>query len=178
MAGFDFSNATPVLVLNMDRKEGGDASRLFHPAADTEIRGLIASLPLPDEFLTQGGITKDEFADRFTTHYHAAEDSSKQLFKGLWIAQPEEGKETSKGGQLAVELKVAGVAVSGEIRNEKGEAYPLEYIHLVNNSLSFTFRNQGGTIFIVKAVLDKDRLDLQLSGIEQSFGTFKLTRQT
>jgi hypothetical protein len=162
----------------MDRKEGGDVSRLFHPATDTEIRGLIASLPLPDGFLIQGGITADEFADRFTTHHHAAEDSSRQLFKGLWIAQPEEGKEASKGGQLAVELKVAGAAVSGEIRNEKGEAYPLEHIHLVNNNLSFTFRNQGGTIFIVKAQLDKDRMDLQLWGTEELFGTFMLARQT
>lgn len=71
----------------------------------------------------------------------------------------------------------AGAAVTGEIRNAQGERYPLDHIHLVQNSLSFTFRNLNGTVYIAKAVLDKDRMDLKLWGIEGFLRGLTLIRQ-
>lgn len=42
---------------------------------------------------------------------------------------------------------------------------------------SLTFRNLNGTVHIVKAALDKDRMDLELWGIEGLQGGFALYRQ-
>jgi penicillin V acylase-like amidase (Ntn superfamily) len=177
IAGLDHSNGTPALVLNMDQKKGGDVTSLFHAIADKEIREFIAALPLPDDFFTQGGITKEDFVERFAAHFHATEDPARQFFRGAWNTKPEEGTKSSDGTGIAVELKVVGGAVTGEISNAKGEKYSIDHIHLVNKNLSFTFRNQGGTVFIVTAVLDKDRMDLQLSGIENLMGGFALYKQ-
>ena len=177
VTGLDFSNNTPAMVLDMDQKQGGDVAPIFHAATDREIREFIASLPLPDEFFAQGGITKEDFVERFATHSRAAEDPARQFFKGTWITKTEEGKKSSGGPEMAIELKAAGGAVTGEISNAKGEKYPLDHIHLVQNNLSFTFRNPGGTVFIVKAVLDKDRMDMQLWGIENLMGGFTLYRK-
>jgi len=177
VTGFDFSGHTPPMVLNMDQKRGGDVAPLFHAATDGEIREFIASLPLPADFFTQGGITKEDFVDRFATHFHAAEDPARQFFKGTWKTKSEEGKESPGDPGMAVELKVASEAVTGEISNAKGEKYFLDHIHLIQNNLSFTFRNMSGIVFIVKAVLDKDRMDLRLWGIEDFVGGFTLYRQ-
>jgi|WetSurSiteA1Bulk_404760.scaffolds.fasta_scaffold03492_2 penicillin V acylase-like amidase (Ntn superfamily) len=177
VTGFDFSNSTPPLVLEMDHKQGGDVAFLFHAVTDKEIRDFVAALPLPNEFFTQGGITKEDFVERFAAHSRAAEDPVRQFFKGVWKAKPEEGTKPPGGAGMTVELKVAGGAVTGEISNAKGERYSLDHIHLVNSDLSFTFRDLVGTVFIVRARLDKDRMDLQLWGIEDLVGGFTLYRQ-
>jgi hypothetical protein len=150
---------------------------LFHAATDREIREFIAVLPIPEDFFTQGGITKEDFVERFATHFHAAEDPARQFFKGTWKTKPEEGTNSSDSTGMTVELKVAGRAVTGEISNAEGEKYPIEHVHLVNSDLSFTFRNQGGTVLIVRAVLDKGRMDFEIWGIEDLMGGFTLYRQ-
>ncbi len=177
LAGFDFSSSTPVLVLDMDQKQGGDVTSLFHPATEAEIREFIASLPLPDNFFQEAGIAKADFVERFATHTRAAEDPARQIFRGTWSTMPEEGKPSSGPPDIAVELKTAGATVTGEIRNAQGEKYALDHIHLVQNSLSFTFRNLNGRVYIAKALLDKDRMDLQLWGIEGLLRGLTLTRQ-
>ena len=63
------------------------------------------------------------------------------------------------------------------IRNAQGEKYPVDHIHLVQNSLSFTFRNLNGRVYIAKALLDKDRMDLKLWGIDGFLRGLTLTRQ-
>jgi len=169
-AAFDFSNATPALVLNMDRKEGGDVAALFHPAGLPEIRAFIAALPLPDAFYAEIGLAKAEFVERFSTHHAAGADPARQPFRGVWETRPEAGKPEGAANdakpEVEVELKASGDAVSGEIRNAKGERYPLEHLHLIGGRLSFTFRSQGGTIYIVKAKLDGGRMSAQLWGID------------
>jgi choloylglycine hydrolase len=177
VADLDFSNRTPALVLNMDQKQGGDTASLFHAVTDREIREFIAALPLPDDFFTQGGMTKEDFVERFATHAHAAENPARQFFQGIWKTKPEEGTKPSGDAELTVGLKVVGGAVTGEIRNAKGEKYPLDHIHLVKDNLSFTFHDLRGTVFIVKAVLDVNKMDLQLWGIEDLMGGFALYRQ-
>ena len=177
LAGFDFSSSTPTLILNMDRKQGGDVTSLFHAATEAEIREFITSLPLPDDFYNQAGISKADFIERFATHTRAAEDPARQFFRGTWSTLPGEGKPSSDPPEMAVELKTAGAAVSGEIRNAQGEKYPLDHIHLVQNSLSFTLRNLNGRVYIAKAILDKDRMDLKLWGIEGFLRGLTLTRQ-
>jgi choloylglycine hydrolase len=177
LAGIDFSNSAPALVLNIDRKQGGDVTSLFHPATEAEIREFIASLPLPNDFFTEGGITKTDFVERFAAHTRAAEDPARQVFRGTWSTTPEEGKPSTGAPDIAVELKTTGAAVTGEIRNAQGEKYPLDHIHLVQKSLSFTFRNLNGRVYIAKALVEKDRMDLQLWGIEGLLRSLKLTRQ-
>jgi penicillin V acylase-like amidase (Ntn superfamily) len=177
LAGLDFSNQSPVLVLNMDQKQGGDVASLFHPATEGEIRDFIASLPLPESFFAEGGITRAEFAERFATHTRAAAEPARQYFAGTWATKADPAKKPAGPPDVAVELRASGGAVTGEIRNAKGEKYSIDHIHLVQDNLSFTFRNLNGTVYIVKAVLDKDKMDLGLWGIDGYLAGFALARQ-
>jgi hypothetical protein len=176
LADCDFSNDAPVLVLNMDQKQPGDVTRLFHPATDREIGDFIASLPVPDAFFTGFGIKKEEFVDRFTTHYHLAEDPARQYFKGTWRTTTRGGKEPEADDQYALELSVSGEAVDGVIVNARGERAPLDHLHLLNRDLSLTFRDKQGTIFLGTGVLNGDQLDLRLWGIEDFVGDHALRR--
>lgn len=167
-AGLDYSNRTPALVLmSLDREEGGDVLPLFRPAEETEIREFLHSLPLPDGFYTEMGLTRGEFADRFATHQRAAEDPARQMFKGTW---------TAKEG-ISLELGVDGTAVSGRIRNNKGEDYALDHLHLIDSDMSFTFRNANGALYFVRAALAGDRMDFQLGTIDGIAARYVLLRQ-
>jgi choloylglycine hydrolase len=177
LAGLDFSNRTPALVLNMDRKPGGDVTSLFHPATEEEIEAFLASLPFPESLFAEGGITKADFVERFATHPRAAAEPARHSFAGTWATQAEAAKTPAGAPDMAVELKVSGDAVTGEIRNAKGERYGLDHIHLVQNNLTFTFRNLNGTVYIAKAALDKDRMDLELWGIDGFLRGGALKRQ-
>ena len=176
-AGLDFSNLTPALVLNLDRKEGGDVLPLFHPATESEIRDFIHSLPLPEGFFAGMGLTRDEFAERFATHQRAAEDPARQAFRGTWKTKPDEIKAPASGAEISVELAVDGTAVSGSIRNNKGEDYALDHLHLIAGDLSFTFRNANGSFYFVRAALAGDRMDLQLGTIDGVAARYVLHRQ-
>jgi len=176
LAGLDFSNAAPVLILNMDQKQAGDVGPLFRAGTDQEIRDFIASLPLPESFFTEGGIAKAEFVDRFTSHYHAAEDPARQTFGGIWKTRPEAGKKASNDPGISISFNVAGGMVTGKADNGRGEIYPLDHIHLLRNRLSFTFRNRSGSVYIGKAVLDGDRMNFELWGIENLAGSVVLYR--
>lgn len=172
----DFSNHGPVLALNMDQKQGGDVGRLLRPAPDDAIEALLASLPLPDDFFQQTGITKKIFTERFSKHTHDAGKPERQFFRGAWkgVAQVDKAE---KKDELTLELKTEGSNVSGEIRNSRGESHPLEHLHLVDKKMEFTFRNEKGTIFIAKALIGENCLELKLWDIEQFLGDFTLFRQ-
>ncbi len=174
--GLDFSNAAPVLVLNMDQKQAGDVSPLFHAGTEKEIREFLAALPLPESFFTSGGIAKADFVERFASHNRAAEDPARQLFAGLWKTKPEEGKALSNNPGISIRLETVGAAVGGKADNGRGEVYALDHIRLVQNSLSFTFRNRNGAVYIGKALIDKDRMDFELWGIENFAGRLTLYR--
>jgi penicillin V acylase-like amidase (Ntn superfamily) len=177
MTSFDFSNQSPVRCLNVDQSQGGDVTRAFHPASDAEIGALIASLPIPPSFLAQGGINREEFDARFTTHHHAGAELARQYFAGIWTATPRAGKPPKSTDPRSVELQAFGDAVRGEILTTTGEAYPLEHIRMVNEDMSFTFRNVQGTILLAAAKLKENTMVLQLRGIEDSLGNFTLIRE-
>jgi hypothetical protein len=176
LAGCDFSNDAPVLVLNMDQKQAGDVTRLFHPATDREIGDFISALPVPDAFFTGLGIQKAEFVKRFTTHYHLADEPARQYFKGAWQPATREGKAPVADDHYALELSVSGEAVDGVIVDAQGERYPLDNLHLIDRKLSMTFRDKQGTIFIATGVLDDDQMNLRLWGIEDFVGDYALRR--
>jgi penicillin V acylase-like amidase (Ntn superfamily) len=173
----DFSNKTPAMVLNIDQKEGGDVAQFFRPLADGEIGKFISSLPLPKDFFAQFEITKDDFVERFATHDRAAEDPARQYFKGIWKTKTDGGKKPAEDNQVVVEFKVAGSAVTGEIRNSRGENYLLDHLHLVNKSLSFTFRNRAGTFYVADALLENDKMDFRLWGIDGLLANYTLYKQ-
>jgi hypothetical protein len=174
LAGCDFSNATPVSVLNMDQKQGGDVARRFHPATDREIGEFLSSLPVPDAFFTQLGIEKAEFVARFTTHYHLAESPARQGFKGTWRTVPPAGADDAD--RYTLEFSVSGAAVVGVIVDGQGGRYPLDHVSLVGRKLALTFRDKTGAFFMGRAVLSDDRMDLQLWGIEDLVGDYVLRR--
>jgi len=87
MDEIDFSNNSPVLILNMDIKKGGDVSDQFHPYTNEEMRDFTEKLIfpiLPEEAFTRGGITLDEYLERTSTHSDAAASTEKQYFEGVW----------------------------------------------------------------------------------------------
>ena len=172
----DFSNHGPVLALNMDQKQGGDVGRSLSPATDDAIEAMLVSLPLPEDFFQQIGITKKIFIERFTSHTRDAGKPEKQFFRGAWKGGAQAGKADKKN-ELTLELKTEGSNVSGVIRNSEGESYPLEHLHLVDKKMEFTFRNDKGTIFVAKALFGENALELQLWDIEQFLGAFTLARQ-
>jgi len=175
MESLDFSNATPALIQNMDLAEGGDTGPFFRPATETSIREFLASLPLPADLYASYGLTKDEFIDRFATHARAAEDPSRQFFRGTWKTALDKNPK-SAGAGISLELTVNGDAVRGRIRNSQGEDYALDHLHLMDSSLSFTFLNRPGTLYLVRGGIDKDAMDLQLWGIDGLLGRYALSR--
>ncbi len=60
--------------------------------------------------------------------------------------------------------------MTGEIRNAGGEKYALDHLQLVQKSLSFTFRNRQGTLYIGKAELGEGKMDFELWGIDGLLG--------
>jgi hypothetical protein len=106
-----------------------------------------------------------------------AEDPAWHFFRGTWATMLRKGKSSSGFTDIAIEFKTVGAAVTGEIRNAQSEKYPPDHIHLVQNSLSFTFRNREGRPYLAKALVDKDTMDLQIWGIEGFLCGLKLTRQ-
>ena len=172
----DFSNQGPVLALNMDQKQGGDVGRSLRPATDDAIEALLVSLPLPDDFFKQTGITKKIFIERFARHTHDAEKPEQQFFRGTWKGGSKAGKAEKKD-ELTLELKAEGSSISGMIRYSNEESYPLEHLHLVDKKMEFTVRNGKGTIFIAKALLNENSLELKLWDIEQFLGVYTLSRQ-
>jgi penicillin V acylase-like amidase (Ntn superfamily) len=174
---FDFSNASPVLILNIDIKEAGDVSKKFSPFSFRQMAALLESLPLPKEFYEMGGLTKAEFVSRFSTHTAFAQERENQHFTGLWQVKPGNPGEKPK---WEINLYTKGDAVFGEISNSKGyvDHTPIEHIHMIGNQLVFTFKSQEAkNIMEVKALVKPEKMDMELFGIEGHYGSFQLVRQ-
>lgn len=67
--------------------------------------------------------------------------------------------------------------MSGRIRNNKGEDYALDHLHLIDGDLSFSFRNANGALYFVRAALSGDRMDLRLGTIDGIAARFVLSRR-
>jgi hypothetical protein len=175
----DFSNTAPTQILNIDILHGGDVSGQLHRYNDDEVVEFLMDLPLPDEFFTVGGLTREEFCDRAARHWHAAERSEIQSFAGTWIEiETEPGKPTADE-RWVMTMVSAGNRVKGEISRVSSavENAPMDHLRMVGNRLVFTFRESvGGEIFEVRAEVEGDRIEAHLYGTEDDYGGMTLTR--
>jgi len=175
----DFSNSTPVQILNIDIAEGGEVDTMLHRNADDELMEFLMALPLPDGFFSQGGLSRRGFCERATTHWHEAEDPCRQNFQGRWV-QVREGSPGQKAEHVwTVELLSDGNRVTGSISRPSRDviAEPPDHLRMEANDLYFTFRRgSGGKIFEFRATLDGDRIEARLLGTEDDYGSMSLER--
>jgi hypothetical protein len=182
MDKIDFSNNSPVLILNMDIKNGGDVLNKFHHYTNQEMREFIKNLIfpiLPEQFFTGGGITLDEYLERTSTHSDEATLTEKQFFKGIWNNKPD--KETDKM-EITLKIEAKGDAVFGRISlsEDAQEFYKLDHVHLIGNNLKFTFETNGkrNKFLEVQASFDDEKMNVSLYGIEDYFGDYLLSKES
>ena len=180
MDKIDFSNNSPVMISNMDIKEGGDVLDKFHPYTNEEMRDFTEKLIfpiLPEEAFTRGGITLDEYLDRTSTHSDAAALAEKQFFKGEWINKPDKAKDEM---QITIRLETKADAVFGQISTSEDaeEFYKLDHIHLIGNNLKFTFDVNGkrNKFLEVQASVNDEKMNVNLYGIEANYGNYLLSK--
>ena len=179
MDELDFSNECPVLILNMDIKNGGNVLDQFHPYSNNEMREFTESfiLPiLPEEFYTQGGITKDEYLDRISTHSDAATLDEKQFFKGVWKNKPDKIKDEK---EVTIKLETNGDAVFGHISisGDTEKSYKAEHIQLIGNNLKCTYRTEDKRFIEVQASIDDEKMNVTLCGNRYTYGNYLLYKQ-
>lgn len=184
MDKIDFSNNCDVLILNMDIEEGGDVLDQFHTYTNEEAVTFMEKrlVPiLPKKLFTSGGLTVKEFLDRFSTHSDGASLSANQFFRGVWKSKAGRNKGDR---EITVILETKKDAVSGKIFiSRKADSwFECDHLQLIGNRLKFTFRIKDRMFkegFIVEgdAVIKKNRMELELSGIEELLGGFTLYKQ-
>jgi len=180
MEEMDFSNNSPVLILNMDIKEGGDVLNKFHPYSNEEMRDFTKKLMfpiLPEEFFIRGGITLHEYLERTSTHSDAAALTDNQYFKGVWKTKPDNAKDKM---QMTIRFETKADAVFGRISpsEDAEEFFTLDHIHLMGNNLKFTFETNGkrNKFFEVQATVDNEKMNVTLNGIENNYGNYLLLK--
>ncbi len=179
MKNLDFSNQTQVSILDMDTKSGGDVQSLFHSYSNEEMRRFLQTrviTVLPAEFFTSGGLSLDEYLDRFSSHSDAGALKKNQFFRGTWKGMT--GKAQEKR-EMTVILNAKGDAVSGTISiMPEGELwYELDHLRLIGERLEFTYRKKDHRIFEAKASIRGDDMNVVLTGIEDNLGSFNLKKQ-
>jgi penicillin V acylase-like amidase (Ntn superfamily) len=179
MNNIDFSNRTDVLVLNMNIDEGGDVLDQLHPYSNEEMRVFIKSFVfpiLPEDFFTGGGLTFEEYLDRFSSHSDAAASEGNQFFQGTWKSNAENEED---GGEIKLDLHTQKDAVSGRIYTSKGtdEGYEIEHLQLIGDRLSFTFRTEDRRLVEARAVIEGNQMKMDLFSTEDHLGSFALIKQ-
>jgi choloylglycine hydrolase len=179
MDELDFSHEGPVLILNMDIENGGNVLDRFHPYSNNKMREFTESFLfpiLPDEFYTHGGITKDDYLERTSTHSDAATLDEKQFFKGVWKNKPDEAKDKK---EVTVKLETKGDAVFGHISisGDTGQRYKTDHIQLIGNHLKFTYRTEKKTFVEVQASIDDEKMNATLYGNRYIYGNYLLFKQ-
>lgn len=164
MNEIDFSNNESVLILNMDIKEGGNVLNQFHSYSNEKVREFTEELIfpiLPEEFFTEGGLTKNEYLDRISTHSDLAKLEELQFFNGSW---------ENKTDKLAIVFKTEGERVTGTVSNAK-DTYQMDNLSMIGNNLKFTFRTNGGMIVEIKAAITGKEMQMNTYGIEDYYGS-------
>jgi len=176
----DFSNSSPVLIVNMDIKMGGDVLDKLHLYTNEEMGDFTEKFIfpiLPEEFFAHGGITLDEYLERTSTHSDAAALTEKQFFKGVWRNIPDKAKN---GMQITLRLETKADAVFGRISlsEDAEEFYPLDHVHMIGNQLKFTFDLDGkrNKLFEVQASIDDVKMNISIYGIESYYGGYLLLK--
>ncbi len=170
MDEIDFSNDTPVLILNMDVNIGGDVINQLHLYSNEEIRKFTETLVipiLPEEFFTNGGLTLDEFLIRFSTHSDEAALADKQFFKGSWVNKEDESTLT---------LYTKGDHVFGTISNSKN-TYKVEHLSMIGNNIRFTYRTKGNTLIEIQAAINGNEMNMNTYGTEQDYGSTLMVKE-
>jgi len=177
MEDIDFSNDNPVLILNMDIKSGGDVLTQFHPYTNDKFRRFTKErmFPiLPEDFFISGGLTKEEYLERFSTHGDAAALPENQFFKGVWKCRPDAEDED----ELILTMETKGDAVSGVIStsDKAEETYTIDHIHLIGPDLTFTFWSNKNTFIEARAVIDGEEMNVTFYGDRGVYGNYLLKK--
>ncbi len=175
MDDLDFSNESAVLILNMDIQKGGDIFDLLNPYSNEKMSEFTETLifPLiPEEFFTHGGISKEEYLHRTSTHSDAASLPKNQIFSGVWRNVPDTLK---KEPQLTLKLETNGDAVHGYFSNDEEKDFiQVDHLHLIGNNLNLTYKTSSNTLIEIKADIKGEKMDIRVLGIENDYGNFQL----
>ena len=101
----------------------------------------------------------------------------KQNFTGIWKSKPD---SITKKSKWEIYFYTKKDAVYGEVTNSTGHANKtiLDHLQMINNKLSFTFKSKlDNSLLEVKLLLDGDKMNLNLYGIEGDYGNKDLYRQ-
>ena len=174
----DFSNTSPVLILNMNIKAGGNILNQFHPYSEENMKNFIelSLLPtFPAEVFTVGGLSLNEFSERLSTLCEAAATSEKQYFKGTWKNKPEKAQNEM---QVIIKFNTNHDAVYGQltIPELQEEAFQIDNLSLIGNNLKFTCKSKYLFIEAI-ASIDGNKMNVNLYGIENNYGSYTLTRE-
>ena len=173
---FDFSNTKPVLILDMNIKNGDNVLNQFHQYSDEAIPDFIESsiFPIiPEEAFTNGGLTMKEFSERIICN--SAVLAEKQYFKGAWKNKPNATKDEM---DVTIRLETKKDAVFGQIIIPKlsKEAMEIDNISLISNNLKFTGKRHN-TFIEAKAVFNEETISLDLYGTEKCYGKYILYKE-
>ena len=151
-AELDFSHRSPLVILNIDIPTGGEVVSQFIPysniALDTFFKKSLFPI-MPESMITAGGITLDEWAERFSSHTDKAMIQENQFFTGRW--KDEEGK-------LTLTLESKNENVSGTISNGK-QIYPLEHLSMKGHLLKATFKTHKNTFMELTAEIKENKIN-------------------
>ena len=177
MDDVDFSNGNPVMILDMDIKSGGDVLAQFHPYTNEKFRRFTKErmFPiLPEDFFTRGGLTKEEYLERFSTHDGAAALPENQFFKGVWKCKPDAEDED----ELTLTMESKGEAVFGEIStsDKAEETYTIDHIQLIGHDLTFTFWTNKNVFIEARALIDGDKVNITFYGDRRVYGNYLLKK--
>jgi len=154
MNKIDFSNVIGDLVQNMDTTEDADVFNNFQPYSDKIIRNFLESfvLPiLPEEFFTSGGLTIEQYLDRFAKHSNAATTQENQYFRGLWMSDYDQAKDNRK---IIINLESRKNAVTGTVYNSNSmtDGTMIEHLQLIGNHLKCTYQTKEGILIQMKGL--------------------------
>ena len=178
MNSCDFTNNSPVLILDIAIPNAGEIFDQFKPYSNADMKAFIETKVLsviPEEFYGSGGLSAAEFADRLSSHTDSAAVQKNQYFAGTWKNKTEKPDDMV----ITVRLWTEKNAVYGEVSNSKwaGPALTADHLNLQGNKLVFTFKTASGTVLEVQALLDGNQMQIHLQGIEDDFGKMALLRQ-
>ena len=172
MNRIDFSNQSPLVILNMDTELCGEIDNQFQSYSNESMKEFIRDLVvpiLPEEFFTGGGLSVDEFVHRTSTHTDRAAQVEYQFFKGVW--------NTSEDVGLTLTLHTDQDRVKGSVSNGK-DVYEMDHLSMIANNLTFTFRTKGNRLMEARVTIRDDDLEMELQTTEEPAGNFQFTRQS
>ena len=152
MAKLDFSNQSPVLIQDMDIAEGGDVLSGFSAYSNDKMKDFIdnhLSKALPESFFTEGGLTKEQWVERFSTHTDDVLQGKNHFFVGVW-------KDKTK--EVMLTLSALQGSIKGQITNYT-DTYELDHISMIGNHFKCTFKTKGKQLIEVQGDINGEEMD-------------------